>query len=370
MSSKDLQPATCLWKLYRPDEAPYAFRATDIVQARTWQKKARSALARRIGLDRIPSSSPYAQVLEVVDKHDYVRQKLVLRTSPGAQMPVYLLLPKKARRPLPVVLAFHGHGYGVKDIVGLWEDGKERNSPDGYHKDFAVALCRAGFAVAAPEISCFGDRQTDFSYLDTAIGQAAPTTCTHSAMLAFHLGISVVGLRVHDGMRLVDYLQTRRELDTGRLGAMGISGGGMHTFFSTCLDKRIRACVVSGYYSTFRDSILAMSHCACNFVPGLAEFGEMHDLVGLVAPRPILIEAGTYDPIFPIRAVRSSVARARAVYEVFEARNRVATDFFEGRHQISGSKAYGFLKQRLGLENQETGTSGVKIRRMIRPESA
>lgn len=63
------------------------------------------------------------------------------------------------------MLAFHGHGYGVKDIVGLWEDGSERFTPDGYHKDFALELCRRGFAVAAPEIACFGEKQTDFSTL-------------------------------------------------------------------------------------------------------------------------------------------------------------------------------------------------------------
>jgi hypothetical protein len=131
------------------------------------------------------------------------------------------------------------------------------------------------------------------------------------------------------------------------MGAMGISGGGMHTFFSTCLDPRIRACVVSGYYSTFRDSILAMSHCACNFVPGLAPFGEMYDLVGLIAPRPMLVEAGTRDPIFPIAAVERSVARARQVYNVWGASDQVETDYFEGRHQISGRRAYDFLWERL-----------------------
>jgi dienelactone hydrolase len=258
-----------------------------------------------------------------------------------------MLLPTRGPKRPPVVLAFHGHGYGVKDIVGLWEDGRERTNPDGYHKDFAVALARAGFAVAAPEISCFGERQTDFSYLNARLGQGAPSTCTHAAMLAFHLGISVLGLRVHDSMRLVDYLETRRDLDASRLGAMGISGGGMHTFFSTCLDPRIRACVVSGYYSTFRDSVLAMHHCACNFVPGLAAFGEMSDLAGLIAPRPMLVEAGTYDPIFPIRAVRQGVRAARRVYEAFDARDQVRTDYFEGRHQISGRKAYEFLGEQL-----------------------
>jgi dienelactone hydrolase len=262
-------------------------------------------------------------------------------------MPVYLLLPKEATFPLPTVVALNGHGYGVKDIVGLWEDGDERDAPDGYHKDFAVALCRQGFAVAAPEISCFGERQTDFSYLDGPISGTAPSTCDHTAKLAFHLGGSALGLRVWDAKRLIDYLCTRAEFDGSRLGAMGISGGGMHTFFSTCLDERIRACVVSGYYCTFRDSILAMSHCTCNFVPGLGQFGEMYDLVGLIAPRPILVESGSKDPIFPIASTRDSVERARQVYGVFGASSQVEADFFEGRHQISGRRAYSFLREKL-----------------------
>jgi dienelactone hydrolase len=344
---KELQPAYALWKQYAPEKAAYRFRAESLAQAHQWQRETRQALAGVVGFQSPPAVPLEPRIIKEVDKGDYVRQKVLLRTSPDSLMPVYLLLPKKGAGPPPVAIAFHGHGYGVKDIVGLWEDGEERDVPDGYHKDFAVALCRRGFAVAAPEISCFGERQTDFTYLNTTIGQGVPTTCTHTAMLAFHLGGSVVGLRAYEGQRLVDYLESRSDMDATRLAAMGISGGGMHTFFSTCLDERIKACVVSGYYSTFQDSILAMAHCACNFVPGLYRFGEMYDLVGLIAPRPLLVEAGTRDPIFPIEAVRRSVARAREVYSVFGAQDQVETDYFEGRHQISGRRAYDFLWEKL-----------------------
>jgi dienelactone hydrolase len=342
---KPLQPATALWRQYDPAAAPRAFKAENPAQARRWQKTTRRALAKHLGLAAGHETDWAPRKVEEVDKGDYTRQKIILRTGSHAQMPVYILLPKGAGGPLPTVVAYHGHGYGVKDIVGLWEDGGERDESDGYHKDFGVALCRAGFAVAAPEISGFGERQTDFSYLER--GQGAPSTCTHTAMLAFHLGTSVVGIRVRDGLRLVDYLETRPEFDTCRLGAMGISGGGMHTFFSTCIDERIRACVVSGYFSTFRDSLFAMAHCPCNYVPGLSEFGEMHDLAGLIAPRPMLVEAGTHDPIFPVSAVRSGLAKARSVYGVLGAGGQVKADIFSGRHQISGARAYDFLREAL-----------------------
>ena len=64
----------------------------------------------------------------------------------------------------------------------------------------------------------------------------------------------------------------------------------------------------------------------------------------------MLVEAGSYDPIFPLRAVRSSVAKARSVFGVFNARDSFETDYFEGRHQISGRKAYDFLKRALPLD--------------------
>jgi len=224
-SDQELQPAHALWKRLSRETAPYRFQAASADEAGAWQLATRQALAEVLGVPAFPPVPLNPTLIERVDRGDFVREKVLLHTGDHTVMPVYLLLPKGGKGLPPTVLAFHGHGYGVKDIVGLWEDGTERYTPDGYHQDFAVALCRRGFAVAAPEISCFGERVTDFGYLDARLGQGAPTTCTHTAMLAFHLGINVVGMRVTDGMRLVDYLQTRGDLDAQRLGAMGISIG-------------------------------------------------------------------------------------------------------------------------------------------------
>jgi dienelactone hydrolase len=338
----ELQPATLLNALYRPEEAPLRFRAEGALD---WQERTRLALRETLGFNHLPAAPLEPRLMETTDRGDHTREKILLRTSPWSVMPFYLLKPKGHSGPLPVVIAFHGHGYGVRDIVGLWEDGEERFTPEGYHKDFGIALCQAGFAVAAPEISCFGERTSRFDRLDA--GQDAPRTCNHTAALASHLGGSAAGLRVMDALRLADYLETRPDLDTTRLGAMGISGGGMHTLFSVCVDTRIRACVISGYFCPWKDSIFNVNHCACNFVPGLHRFGEIHDLAGLLAPRPLLVEAGTRDPIFPLAGVKDAVERTRRIYRVFNADDQVETDIFEGRHSISGQRAYAFLKEKL-----------------------
>lgn len=343
-----LQPTVELQALAQ-GAARYAFTSTTRTEAEAWQSACRTTLAATLGFLDTPPVDPAPHVIEEIDRGDFVRRKVVIATAEHARMPVYLLIPKGATGPLPVAIAYAGHGYGVGDIVGLWEDGKERWNEDGYHKDFGIALCRRGFLVAAPEIAGFGERQTDYSYLNRELGQSPPTTCHNAATYAFMLGKSLVGMRVRDGMRLVDYLATLPEADSSRLGVMGISGGGMATFFHTALDPRINACVISGYFSSFRDSILAMHHCTCNFVPGLLNIGEMTDIVGLIMPRPMLVEAGTRDPIFPIVTVRESVQRTREICEILggNAADAVELDEFEGRHRISGRRAYDFLWEHL-----------------------
>jgi len=257
---------------------------------------------------------------------------------------MYLVIPKDVSGKMPCVMALHGHGYGAKDIVGLWPDGSERYTPDGYHKDFGLEIARRGFVVIAPEISCFGERAGDYSHLPTT---RAPTTCHNISTFAAMLGGSVLGLRVWDGLCAINYVATLDFTDVNRLGVMGISGGGMHAFFSACLDPRIKATVISGYFCDWRHSILAINHCSCNFVPGILRLGELSDLAGLVAPRPLLVESGSKDEIFPIDAVKRTVTRARRSWKVFGAPRNLQTDYFAGPHEISGAKAYEFLTKHL-----------------------
>ncbi len=352
-----LQPNEELLALYnsaRTSQGTMGFRATTRAESEAWQMAARRELVRLLGFAGDPRSQKAGtvEVLEEIDRGGYVQRKVLLTVSETLRMPVYLLLPKEGKGPRPAVIAYAGHGYGVKDIVGLWEDGTLRETPDGYHADFAVQLCRRGFVVAAPEIAGFGERRNNYDYLDARFDQPIPSTCHNAATFATMLGKSLLGMRVRDGMRLVDYLQTLDEVDGERIGAMGISGGGMLTLYHAATDIRIATCVVSGYLSTYIDSILAMDHCTCNFVPGLVAKFEIGDIAGLVLPRPILVEAGTKDVIFPIGSVRKTVQELRGYARIFgvSVDDTVVLDEFEGRHRISGRLSYDFLASRLGLD--------------------
>jgi dienelactone hydrolase len=341
-----LDPLAMIEALYDRQSRTCAFGAKDRRAAVTWQKRTRAAVAKLVGFLDQEVVPPAPKVVQTVDRGSYIRRKVIIRTTPWSIMPMYLLTPKGHSTPRPCVLALAGHGYGVKDIVGLWEDGSERRGADGYHQDFGCALAQRGFVVLAPEISCFGERQADYSNLGPS--PRPPSTCYSVAHMASMLGHSALGLRLWDAMRAVDYLDTCAEVDLGRLGVMGISGGGMHAFFSMALDTRIAAGVISGYFCQWQSSLLAIHHCPCMFVPGLMKLGELSDLAGLLAPRPVLVEAGTHDEIFPLPGVKEAVRQAGRAWEVLGAPGALQTDYFEGRHRISGAKAYDFLTGQLG----------------------
>jgi dienelactone hydrolase len=341
MSTHELRPLAPLQTLYKTQTPALSFRATSKHEWEVWKTRLRKELVTLLGgfpEERIPLD---VEVVERKSFPGYTREKVIYQSAPEVSVPAYVLIPDGLSGPTPAVVALHGHGYGKNDIVGIWEDGEDRGIPDGYHKDFAVELVKRGFITVAPEQACFGERRQPED-LHSAPGRSS---CARVAFYAMMLGKTALGIRVWDVMRTVDYLQTRPEVDPNRIGCMGISGGGMSTLFSSALEERIGAVVVSGYLNTFRDSIMAMDHCSCNYVPGLLKYAEMYDIAALIAPRPLLAESGTKDTIFPIEATKFSLRQVQRAYDLLGVPERLDADIFEGRHQISGAKAYDWLKE-------------------------
>src|SRR5262249_38056512 len=137
------------------------------------------------------------------------------------------------------------------------------------------------------------------------------------------------------------------ELDSTRVGCMGISGGGTATLFSTVLEPRLRAALVSGYLNTFRDSVGSLAHCIDNYVPGILNWAEMYDIAGLIAPRPLVVESGEKDNIFPIQASIASFEKVREIYRVFGSEDLVEQEVFPGEHSFWGKRGIPFLARHL-----------------------
>ncbi|WP_211749413.1 alpha/beta hydrolase family protein [Paenibacillus sp. Marseille-Q4541] len=289
-------------------------------------------------------------ILERTELDDHIRERVEITTYEGLRMPMYLLLPLRSyERPRPIVIALHGHGYGSREIIGLEPDGSERTGQPGLHKDFALELVRRGFIVVAPELLGFGDRRLreDFT------ADPKKSSCHYIALRLLMAGGTLAGYRIYEMIRALDYVQTREEADPVRIGCMGISGGGMIASMMSALDERIGATVISGYANTFEDSILTRSHCLDNYIPGILREARMADFIGLIAPRPLLLEAGIEDRVFPLIGAKRAYTILEQIYEAASAKESLKADFFDGGHEISGRMAYDWLEEQLSSKLQD-----------------
>jgi dienelactone hydrolase len=345
LDDRRFDPVVHVRDLYEAAPRTLRFRARTRSEAADWQKGLRAKLTELVGGFPATREPLNPVTLETRTFAGYTREKLVFDSRPGVSVLAYLLLPEKARRPAAVMICVPGHGRGVDDIVGIDERGNERTDKAGYQHDFAIQVAEAGMAAVAIEPIGFGCRRDPVNARQ-GLGRKA---CDPVAGGALMIGQTMIGWRVWDVMRTIDYIGTRAELDANRVGCMGISGGGTVTVFSSALDTRIRAALVSGYLNTFRDSVGSIVHCSDNYVPGILNWAEMHDIAGLIAPRPLFVESGEKDDIFPIRASVESFNEVRTIYAAFGARDRAEQEVFPGEHSFWGRRGVPFLARHLNV---------------------
>nr|WP_154958778.1 alpha/beta hydrolase family protein [Paenibacillus xylanexedens] len=309
-----------------------------------WRSSLRERVQERLGglPEVVADLKPV--VIERTFCDGYIRERIEITTYEGLRMPIYLLIPNNVSATdmkRPAIVACHGHGYGSREICGMEPDGSPRTGEPGLHKDFAVALVKRGYVVAAPELLGFGDRRLD----EDREAPPGASSCTKIAAHLLMVGKTLAGHRVYETTRVLDYLSTRPEVDSERIGSMGISGGGLVTAFTAALDERCKVVVVSGYASTFHGSILDRNHCLDNYIPGILQEAELPDIIGLIAPRPLFLEIGSEDLVFPLHSAREAHERLKMIYEHAGAGQALDADYFDGGHEISGAKAYDWLEQ-------------------------
>jgi dienelactone hydrolase len=310
----------------------------------TWQKEWREQLNTLLGLTAIRALAATAPVsarsAELREFESYTREKLFVLTEPGIEIPCYLLLPKQRSGPLPLVLAPHGHALRGKEIhVGNYLDEEDRALGEDGERDIALQAVAQGYAVIAPDVRGFYEmsRREDF--------EKSVNSCQTLQNIAMMYGRTLIGERVHDMGRLIDYAATRPEIDAGRVIITGNSGGGTVSLFTAAIDERIKVAVPGSYFCTFFDSVISIRHCPCNVVPGILRFGEMPDVAGLIAPRPFLALNGRQDEIFPIEATRRAFAQLKELYGAMGHPERCELFEGEGGHRYYKARVWEFVRE-------------------------
>jgi len=243
-------------------------------------------------------------------------EKIAFTAEPGADVPAYVCLPKSARPPYTFFICLQGHSTGMHNSIAMNRGSERRRIQVAGDRDFGLGCMRRGLAALCLEQRSFGERRERLQE------DVSDHGCHDATMHALQLGTTLLAERVFDVDRGIDYLAARGDADLGRLGVMGNSGGGTISLFSAALLPRIRMAMPSCYFCTFRDSIMSINHCADNYVPGLLQYAEMPDVLGLFAPRPVVLVAGRHDRIFPLAGVRRAFKHLQGIYRAAGAADR------------------------------------------------
>lgn len=317
-------------KLYEK-ERKYEFKARTFEEWEDWRVNFRRDLINILG--DFPEKSDFdLKILEKKSFKDISIEKIKFNSSEDIEVIGYLLTPN-IDFPAPFVIAMPGHGIGAKDAVF--------GSSFSYMKNFGLILAQNGFLTFVIEQLGFGERRERKDIEE----REDKSSCRSYAFWALMQGKTLIGLRVWDVIRTIDLFLENFEIKKEAIGIYGISGGGTTALFASAIDDRIKATVISGYLNTFKDSILSINHCECNYIPKVLNYGEMYDIASLIAPRFLFIEHGKKDPIFPIESTVKACEKVRAVYEFLGVPENLDWEFFDGGHEIYANKSIAWLKK-------------------------
>jgi len=307
------------------------FQGTTPEALADWQMRFRARLIDLLGW--IPDHvSPGLQYQGEQDCGSYVRHRVRYETEAGVFVPAYLLTPKTANKASRAagLLCLHGHGdFGKDSVVGLATTPERATEIARHRYDYGRRFAEQGYVVLAPDLRGFGERRR--GYPEPRVDRCCP-----EYLAASFLGTTVVALQMCDLFAALDVLEALEQVDSGKIGCVGLSLGGRMTMMVSALDQRIRVAVPSGCMNLYQERYQTMHTCGAQVVPSLLRYGDTPEIFSLVAPRPMVLEIGSCDPLIPREWAERGLERIRRAYRAAGASKNLLVARFDGAHEFSG----------------------------------
>jgi dienelactone hydrolase len=288
-----------------------------------------------------PEKTPLnARITGIVKKKGYRIENLIYESLPGFYVTATLFVPENVIKPAPAILFCSGHSSGVYRLP--------------LYQQPLLNLVKKGFIVLAIDPLGQGER---LQYFDPATGESSigGSTKEHSypAVQVFLTGQSIARYFLWDGIRGIDYLVSRREVDPKRIGVHGLSGGGTQAAYISALDERVAASACAGFITSYRRLIesVGVQDGEQNFYHGLSEGIDHADFIEARAPKPTLIMATTND-FFSIQGSRETYKEVKRIYELLGRPDNVEItedDFGHGYTKKNREAMYAFFQNHLQL---------------------
>lgn len=307
----------------------------DVASREAWQSK-RAQYEREylymLGLQPMPARTPlHPTVTGSLSRDDYVVDMLHYQSRPGLYVTANLYRPArvKAGDRLPAVLYLCGHS------------NRGRNGNKVAYQSHGIWFARHGYICLMVDTLQLGE-----------IAAFHHGTYNLQRWWWHSRGYTPAGVEAWNGIRGIDYLVSRPDVDADRIAVTGISGGGAATFWVSAADPRVAVAVpVSGMadLESYVSNRVINGHCDCMFLYNTFQWPWTR-IAGLIAPRPLLFVNSDHDSIFPMDANDRVINRLERLYSLYGAGDRVDAVVSVGDHAYRKDirqAAFGFIQRNL-----------------------
>jgi len=283
---------------------------------KTRREEYRRQLQEMLGLWPMPERTDLKPVITGKLEHDdFTVEMLHFQASPGLYVTANLWLPKKLAKPAPAILYACGHSRQFTNGVSFGNKTGYQHHGAWFARNGYVCLVIDSLQLGEIEGLHHGTHHLNQWWWNSR-------------------GYTPTGVEAWFGIRALDYLCSRPEVDAARIGMSGRSGGGSYTWTVAALDDRVKVVAPIAGITDLQNQVVdgcVQGHCDCMFFVNTYRW-DFPQVAALIAPRPLLLGNSDKDAIFPLDGVVRLHEKVRRIYRLYGETNKLGLLISDGPH--------------------------------------
>jgi len=272
-----------------------------------------------------PDKSPLnPRVTGIIKKEGYRIEKIIFESYPNFYVTGCIYIPEKIKGKTPAILNVIGHN--------------QESFRNELYQVINVNLVKKGMIVFAIDPPGQGEHVQlyDESVKFSSVGYSVEEHC-YVGNQTFLSGTSVARYFIWDGIRAIDYLISRKEVDPARIGVTGFSGGGTITTYIAAFDQRVKVSVPCSWSTASRRQLetKGAQDAESEFYRGLAEGITLEDLIEVRAPKPTLMTFTSRDEYLTLQGAREAYDESKKAYDAFGQKENLQFSEDDSKHWMT-----------------------------------
>ena len=345
MTIRNLSPQQMFIDMAKNHKPIYHFEGKSSADFYEWKEKAYPKVINTLGdfPERVPLNP---ELLAEWEEEKLIKQRWIIDVQKHISATLLINIPKglKSNEKRPAILCCHGHGpFGKEPVMGNDSNSDLEENIKQHNYSYGLQMAEKGYITYAIDWIGFGERN-DNNKPNHWTNGGGKDWCNVYYLHATMFGMTSLSINVTHGKAATDFILTQNNVDSDKLGVMGLSGGGTMTTWMALCDERFKAAEIICYSDLWEAfGIRDINYCGMQVSPGLYKLVDLPDLQGLIAPKPLLIDIGIYDTCFKVDTAMKCYGQVEKIFKAAGCSDKLELDLFPGEHAWGANKSEKFF---------------------------